>query len=240
MKKDIYLNFRAKNSIWKCLEFSTLLALMSKVQIIHWFWLLQIAYFSCENSNITIWQVEIEVSEKLELNWKNFTKGFSYLRLSRLPLRVTSFILKFWKSTVFENHRKSLIQHCEQSELRLHFQWTKVHKKCPNSKIQMRLFGPFSNTVDAASFSAAPTSSFILYLSVDSQKVFVNCSSVKSWVRCNECDLQVGPTLVSPLGGDKCVAFNANRSRQRTYNHQYPQCLKITDTVSFYIASEAS
>ena len=29
-------------------------------------------------------------------------------------------------STVFENHRKSLIQHCEQSELRLHFEWTKV------------------------------------------------------------------------------------------------------------------
>ena len=29
-------------------------------------------------------------------------------------------------STVFENHRKSLIQHCERSELRLHFEWTKV------------------------------------------------------------------------------------------------------------------
>ena len=28
--------------------------------------------------------------------------------------------------TVFENHRKSLIQHCERSELRLHFEWTKV------------------------------------------------------------------------------------------------------------------
>ena len=25
-------------------------------------------------------------------------------------------------ATVFENHRKSLIQHCEQSELRLHFE----------------------------------------------------------------------------------------------------------------------
>ena len=25
--------------------------------------------------------------------------------------------------TVFENHRKSLIQHCERSELRLHFEW---------------------------------------------------------------------------------------------------------------------
>ena len=29
--------------------------------------------------------------------------------------------------TVFEDHRKSLIQHCERSELRLHFEWTKVH-----------------------------------------------------------------------------------------------------------------
>ena len=28
--------------------------------------------------------------------------------------------------TVFENQRKSLIQHCERSELRLHFEWTKV------------------------------------------------------------------------------------------------------------------
>ena len=32
--------------------------------------------------------------------------------------------------TVFENHRKSLIQHCEWSELRLHFEWTKVNQKC--------------------------------------------------------------------------------------------------------------
>ena len=30
-------------------------------------------------------------------------------------------------STVFENHRKSLIQRCERSELRLHFEWTKVN-----------------------------------------------------------------------------------------------------------------
>ena len=28
---------------------------------------------------------------------------------------------------VFENHRKSLIQHCQRSELRLHFEWTKVN-----------------------------------------------------------------------------------------------------------------
>ena len=30
------------------------------------------------------------------------------------------------KLTVFENHRKSLIQHCERSELRLHFEWKKI------------------------------------------------------------------------------------------------------------------
>ena len=43
--------------------------------------------------------------------------------------------IEFWKrrmdhltylSTMFENHRKSLIQHCERSELRLHFEWPKV------------------------------------------------------------------------------------------------------------------
>ena len=31
---------------------------------------------------------------------------------------------------MFENHRKSLIQHCERSDLRLHFEWTKVNQKC--------------------------------------------------------------------------------------------------------------
>ena len=31
---------------------------------------------------------------------------------------------------MFENHTKSLIQHCERSELCLHFGWTKVDKKC--------------------------------------------------------------------------------------------------------------
>ena len=31
------------------------------------------------------------------------------------------------QNTVFENNRKSLIQHCERSELRSHFEWTKVY-----------------------------------------------------------------------------------------------------------------
>ena len=33
---------------------------------------------------------------------------------------------KIKKDIVFENHRKSLIQHCERSELLLHLEWTKV------------------------------------------------------------------------------------------------------------------
>ena len=37
--------------------------------------------------------------------------------------------------TEFENHRKSLIQHCERSELCLHFEWTKVNQKCQKLSI---------------------------------------------------------------------------------------------------------
>ena len=36
-------------------------------------------------------------------------------------------LIQNYSITVFENHRKSLIQHCERSELRLHLEWTKVN-----------------------------------------------------------------------------------------------------------------
>ena len=42
-------------------------------------------------------------------------------------LKATFLVQKF---TVFENHRKSLTQHCQRSELRLHFEWTKGNSKC--------------------------------------------------------------------------------------------------------------
>ena len=38
-------------------------------------------------------------------------------------------------NTVFENHRKSRIQQCERSELRLHFEWTKVNKNAKKLSI---------------------------------------------------------------------------------------------------------
>ena len=46
------------------------------------------------------------------LTWKNYPE---------------TFYVDFQTLTVFENHRKSFIQHCERSELRLHFEWTKVN-----------------------------------------------------------------------------------------------------------------
>ena len=93
---------------------------------------------------------------------------------SRLRFMITT-PEKSEEDTVFENHRKSLIQHCNRSELHLHFEWTKkcqkgsnlvsfwkptpydqtelpdrsvlIGGKCENSKIQMRQFGWFSNNV---------------------------------------------------------------------------------------------
>ena len=53
--------------------------------------------------------------------------------------------------TVFENHNKSRIQHCERSELRLHFKWQKFIKNAKNSQfgmfLKMRHFEGFPNTV---------------------------------------------------------------------------------------------
>ena len=48
--------------------------------------------------------------------------GF-FLYVERLVVKSSAFFLY----TVFENHRKSIIKHCERSELHLHFEWTKVH-----------------------------------------------------------------------------------------------------------------
>ena len=36
---------------------------------------------------------------------------------------------------MFEKSAKSLIQQCERSELRFHFEWTKVNQKCQKAKM---------------------------------------------------------------------------------------------------------
>ena len=60
----------------------------------------------------------------------------------------TFYNIKAPHSTMFENHRKSLIQQCERSDLRLHIEWTLVHKKCQNSH-----FGEFLNNLSLGSNS---------------------------------------------------------------------------------------
>ena len=74
-------------------------------------------------------------------NWYNFpqARGLNYrkfkmrnntcwsVKISRFK---RSYYCRTYRCTVFENYRKSLIQHCERNELRLHFEWTKVYQKC--------------------------------------------------------------------------------------------------------------
>ena len=49
---------------------------------------------------------------------------------------------------MFENDRKSLIQHCERSELHLHFELTKVHLKLPKMP-KLVHFGEFLKSSNA-------------------------------------------------------------------------------------------
>ena len=57
----------------------------------------------------------------------------NYLPENEAKLSPIDTAFSFMHATVFENHRKSLIQHCERSELRLYFEWTKVHQKSQKS-----------------------------------------------------------------------------------------------------------
>ena len=43
-------------------------------------------------------------------------------------------LLSSFLNTVFENCPKSRIQHCERSELRLHYEWTKVDENAKNGQ----------------------------------------------------------------------------------------------------------
>ena len=53
-------------------------------------------------------------------------------------------LLHLRAATVFENHRKSLIQHCERNELHIHFEWTKVNLKCQKKSILASFWKPES------------------------------------------------------------------------------------------------
>ena len=77
---------------------------------------------------------------------RDFSTTYDYLKVY-LSLQYSMFFKEFlkmvrWRLHVFENHRKSLIQHCERSELRLHFEWTKVDKKCQKWSILSSFWNP--------------------------------------------------------------------------------------------------
>ena len=77
----------------------------------------------------------LSTSGKKSFIFKNFKKNIrqiakSYFHISTLWFHENNCVyFKVNKKfcTVFKNHRKSLIQHCERSELRLHFEWTNVN-----------------------------------------------------------------------------------------------------------------
>ena len=77
--------------------------------------------------------------------WKmiNCTTCFAYkpnfLRKYIIYKQILKFVIGF---TVFENHRKSLIQHCERSNLRLHFEGTKVNQKSQKWSISGSFWKP--------------------------------------------------------------------------------------------------
>ena len=74
-------------------------------------------------------KVSMSVSDRLG---SKLTKLEMFLKCAALCI----FFIKneFIFSTVFENHRKSFIQHCEGSELRLQFEWTFGQKLIQNTK----------------------------------------------------------------------------------------------------------
>ena len=58
-------------------------------------------------------------------NGQSFAEKFQRLALEQLA-ESRAKILDQFSSMEFENHRKSLIHHCERSEQPFHFEWTKV------------------------------------------------------------------------------------------------------------------
>ena len=105
----------------------------------------------------------------------------------------------FWNKEFFQPHGvwkspKSLILHCQRSELRLHFEWKKVHHKCQ----KMVNFGEFLKTWSLRSNSGTRPVTFVVQKMVEKAKIksnilshfqtichilnlFKNCGGVMKW-----------------------------------------------------------
>ena len=81
--------------------------------------------------------------------------------------------IKIWWSHVWKSQKKSHIQHCESSEPRLHFEWTKVHQKCQ----KLVNFGEFFKTWSLRSNSGTRQITFIVQKIVENAKIKCNILS---------------------------------------------------------------
>ena len=59
-----------------------------------------------------------------------FLPNMANVLYDALSSKDTMRLFLLFRLKVFENRLKSRILHCERSELRLHFEWTKVDQKC--------------------------------------------------------------------------------------------------------------
>ena len=82
------------------------------------------------------WLRQLQQPESLLLRQMSVLLELNYC----LPAKKEKDILTF--VTVFENLPKSRIQHCERSELRLHFEWTKVNWNCLKQSVLASFWKP--------------------------------------------------------------------------------------------------
>ena len=74
--------------------------------------------------HFSFWLVERRISDEgVRVFWHHFLAAFSTKQNAQKDF------------TLFENQWQSRIQHCERSELRLHFERTKVYEKCQKMSI---------------------------------------------------------------------------------------------------------
>ena len=102
----------------------------------------KINLFSWVQNQLTI-HLRVRATQRTSLNWKDvvfnghvfdwplttkLAKKYVYVPAYQIARHKVSTKDFYWKDhRVFECHRKSLIQQCERSEQRLHFEWTKVN-----------------------------------------------------------------------------------------------------------------
>ena len=101
----------------------------------------------------------------------------------------------FCRHTVFENHRKSLIQHCERSELRLHFEWTKSLLKSTKYDQFWRVFENLKLAVKQCYHTGQ----------ISRTKIGVKCrnSNATFWVIFKQCGAEEPPKETEKIASSK-------------------------------------